>query len=74
MNELARSVLGVLILRLSLPLDGLTAGPQKAPRSPRTGERRLMKARGQGMGKGARRGVAVRRSGHGRYKGREVKS
>jgi hypothetical protein len=42
MSEPARSV---LILRPSLPLDGLTAIPQKALRSPGTGERRLARAR-----------------------------
>ena len=45
MNELARSILGALILRLSLRLDGLTAGLQKALRSSKTGDRRLAKAR-----------------------------
>ena len=45
MSELARSILGALILRLSLRLDGLTAGPKKALRSSKTGDRRLAKAR-----------------------------
>lgn len=39
--------------RPSPPIDGLTAGPQKALRSSKTGDRRLAKARGrQGTGKG----------------------